>query len=69
MVLLVLPDVFAFFDSVSAKPVSLAPARREPPAGRYTGRFHSGSMHFDLRGRQERFQTLEKGDVACCLEF
>lgn len=69
MVPLVLPDVFAFFDSVSAKPVSLAPARREPPAGQYTGRFQSGKLHFDLRGRQDRFQTLEKGEIACCLGF
>lgn len=46
MVPLVLPEVFAFFDSVSALPVALEP--RPAKAARRTG---GGAHPFDLRGR------------------
>ena len=55
MVPLVLPHVFAFFDSVSAAPVSLGPVRRDPPAAYramsapFAG---EGRRIFDLRGRR-----------------
>lgn len=66
MVPLVLPDVFAFFDSVAALPVSLAPLNRarsapsRPPsrvnpahtrAYPAPDRSGDGRWHFDLRGR------------------
>ena len=60
MVPLVLPGVFAFFDSISALPVSLNPARRTQSGPARPG---GAQWYFDLRGRLVFKPTASREEV------